>query len=586
MDRRKIKRHRPVLITTLLLAGLMGPSGNAQVPVPTQAPTQTVPSATDPPVVLPPRVGISGESVLLSLEDVIALALKSNPNITIAQLEADVAEFTTAAARGVYDPALLSESFFEHRITPIASIIGGGANGQTQQDALTGSAGVRGLVPKTGGSFQALFSSSRLTTDNQFVTLNPQFPANFSASFTQPLGRGLTIDTTRRQIEIASRTELLSEAQLRREAIDSLTAVEQAYWNMAFAHRNLDVQRQALAQARRQVESNRRQAEQGLLADIDIVEAETQAATFEQNLYAAQEAVSRAENTLKLLISPDRSDPLWNREIVPATPLAPAAPDVELGAAVAAALTNRPELDQVAANIQINEVEQRFHRDQGRPQVDLVGSYALSGLAGSIADRGPNLITAGNAVLQERVNQLSAQLGLPALPPPGTGPGIPSAFVGGFGQSFQTLAEGAYPVARLDLRVGLPFGNRVASANLARTLVQREQLRVQRDQLQGVIEADVRNAMQAVRSAQARVTAAGVARTSAQRQYESEQRRFDTGLSTVFLVLQRQTDAVAAQARELQAQVDLATAIATLRRATGETLGAHNITVLRQRVRP
>ena len=91
MDRRKIKRHRPVLITTLLLAGLMGPSGNAQVPVPTQAPTQTVPSSTDPPVVLPPRVGISGESVLLSLEDVIALALKSNPNITIAQLEADVA---------------------------------------------------------------------------------------------------------------------------------------------------------------------------------------------------------------------------------------------------------------------------------------------------------------------------------------------------------------------------------------------------------------------------------------------------------------------------------------------------------------
>ena len=586
MDRRKTKRHRPVLITTLLLAGLIGPSGNAQVPAPSQAAPLTAPPSTEPPVVLPPRVGITGPAELLSLDDVIALALKSNANITVARLESDIAEFNTAAARGVYDPALVSENFFEHRVTPVASIIGGGANGQTQQDSATGSAGVRGLIPRTGGSFQALFSSSRLTTDNQFVTLNPQFPANFSASFTQPLGRGLTIDITRRQIEIASRTETLSEAQLRREAIDALTGVEQAYWNLAFAHRNLDVQRQALAQSGRQVESNRRQAEQGVLADIDIVEAETQAALFEQNLYAAQEAVTRAENALKLLIVPDRTAALWNREIVPVTPLTPEAPDVELGTAIAAALMNRPELDQLTANLGINQVEERFHRDQGRPQIDLVGSYAISGLAGSLADRGANPITAGSAVLQDRVNQLSAQLGLPPLPAPDAGPGIPSAFLGGYGQSFQTLVDGAYPTARLDLRIGLPFGNRVASANLARTLVQREQLRVQRDQVQGAIEAEVRNGMQAVRSAEARVAAAGVARASAQRLYESEQRRFETGLSTVFLVLQRQTDAVSAQARELQAQADLASAIATLRRATGETLETHNVTVLRNRERP
>lgn len=147
----------------------------------------------------------------------------------------------------------------------MASLIGGGANGQTQQDAATGALGVRGLVPKTGGSFQALFSSSRLSTDNQFVTLNPQFPANFSVSFTQPLGRGLTIDTARRQSEIASRNEAVSEAQLRRQAIDALTNVEHAYWDLVVAHRNLEVQRQALAQARRQVESNPSQRRAGVV---------------------------------------------------------------------------------------------------------------------------------------------------------------------------------------------------------------------------------------------------------------------------------------------------------------------------------
>ena len=54
------------------------------------------------------------------------------------------------------------------------------------------------------------------------------------------------------------------------------------------------MQRQALDQARQQVESNRRRVERGLLAAIDVVEAETQAAVFEQEVYRAQEAVTRA----------------------------------------------------------------------------------------------------------------------------------------------------------------------------------------------------------------------------------------------------------------------------------------------------
>jgi outer membrane protein TolC len=97
--------------------------------------------------------------------------------------------------------------------------------------------------------------------------------------------------------------------------------------------------------------------------------------------------------------------------------------------------------------------------------------------------------------------------------------------------------------------------------------------------LQQTIEADVRNLLQAVRSAEARLNAAAAARSSTEQQYESEQRRLQAGLSTVFLVLQRQTDLIAARGRELQAQTDLNRAIANFRRATGETLQVHNISI-------
>jgi outer membrane protein TolC len=91
------------------------------------------------------------------------------------------------------------------------------------------------------------------------------------------------------------------------------------------------------------------------------------------------------------------------------------------------------------------------------------------------------------------------------------------------------------------------------------------------------IEADVRNSMQAVASAQARLTATSVASRSAAEQYASEQRQLQAGTSTVFLVLQRQTDLISARNREVRARADVAEAVSNFERATARTIEAHNI---------
>ena len=91
------------------------------------------------------------------------------------------------------------------------------------------------------------------------------------------------------------------------------------------------------------------------------------------------------------------------------------------------------------------------------------------------------------------------------------------------------------------------------------------------------IEADVRNSMQAVASAQARLAATSVASRSASEQYASEQRQLQAGTSTVFLVLQRQTDFISARNREVRARADVAEAISNFERATARTIEAYNI---------
>ena len=535
-----------------------------------QAPQRPLPSAD--------RVGVDvSDQLPLSLNDAIRLALKNSNDIDESRIDVQIAEYSLKAARGVYDPLLSSENYYERTTTPTSSTLGGaGASGAVTQTDMTGSARLGGFSPWAGGAYQLDFSSTRLTTTNQNVRLNPQFPTAFTLTYTQPLIRGLRFDVNRRNIEIARKNLSLSDAQFRQRAIDIITQVEQAYWDLAFALRNLQVQIDAVKQARLQVESNQRLVDKGVLAPIDIVAASTQVTTFEQNVYTAQESVTQAENTLKTLILPDRTEAMWSRAITPVTPVSLEAPRVPLETAVKAALANRPDLAQLKTSADINRINVRYYRDQTKPQVDLVGTYTTVGLAGTLV---PSSSTgSSNSALTQRVNDLSVLLGLQPLPATTTSSVAP-ALIGGYGQSLRNLIDQSYPTTRVGVRISLPLRNRTAEANLGSALALGHRIDDQFKQAEQLVEADVRNSLQSVRSAEARLAAAAATRSSAEQQYASEQRQFRAGTTTLFLVLQRQTDLLAASARELEAQTALNKAISQLHRATGNTLTANNVAV-------
>jgi HAE1 family hydrophobic/amphiphilic exporter-1 len=257
------------------------------------------------------------------------------------------------------------------------------------------------------------------------------------------------------------------------------------------------------------------------------------------------------------------------------------APRVPLEQAVNAALRSRPELAQLQTNAEINQIDTRFFRDQTKPQIDLIGTYTLVGLAGSLTAAGTGGGTSSNAQLRTRVNELSTLAGLPPLDTTtgGTGSTVTPNLIGGYSKSLSNLIGQDYPTYRVGVRVELPLRNRTAQANLGRSLAQGGFIQNQRAQAEQLIEAEVRNATQTLRSAEARLQAAASTRASTEQQYESEQRQFRAGTTTVFLVLQRQNEVLAARGRELQAQTDLNKAIADFQRATGNTLEANNVAV-------
>jgi len=529
------------------------------VPNPAILPAEPPPIAPNfvaPPRPLPSteRVGVDPANQLpLTLEQAVELALRNNNDIDTSRNDVQIAEFNLRGARGIYDPIIASEGYYESATIPTASLIGGAVNGAVTQTRFFGTGGVSGFTPWFGGNYSARFDSSRTTTSNTNSFLNPQFPTVLNLSYTQPLFRDLRTDVNRRQIAIARKNLSLSDAQFRQRAIEVITQVEQAYWNLAFSLRNLQVQIDAVKQARTQLESNQRQVAKGVLAPIDVVAATAQITTFEQGVYTAQEDVTRSENTLKTLLLADRTTADWSRPITPVSPITLEPPRVGLPAALTEALKNRPEITQLDTNAEINKINEEYFRDQTKPQIDLVATYTSQGLAGAET---------------------------PAAINPNTGLSrVPGNLVGGYLNSLGNLLAQDYPTYRVGVAISLPWGNTTAKANLGRTLVEGTRIGNQKAQTEQIIEAEVRNALQAIRSAEARLAAAAASRTSSEQLLASEQRRFAAGTTTTYLVLERQNELLAARGRELQAQTDLNRAISEFNRATGSTLTANNVTV-------
>ena len=503
----------------------------------------------------------------LTMREAISMALDNNKDIEVTRENVRIAEFDLKAARGVYEPRFSGQTYYEKATVPNISFFSPTIT-KTTTDNFVGNAGFIGYVPKFGTVLNATINNQRAATDNPISIISPQYNSNVTFSVTQPIFRGRSFDQNRRTIEIAKRNLSLTDTQFRQRSIEIITNVQRAYWDLTYALRNLQVQRDSLRDAKDQMEHNRRLVEEGQLAPIDIVAADTQVANFEQAVYDALNVVAQAENNLKNLISPDRNNTIWGESLTPVDPVDLDAPRTTLTEALNVAIQNRPELEINQAQKDINSIDQRFFREQTKPQVDLLASYSTAGVGGSLNSgfTNPllrNCVAGSTDPTCEQAAIAQAQL-LQA--------------VGGATSTYTDILSNKYPTFRVGVQFNLPlFGDKTAKAQLGRSLVEGERLQTQREQIEQNIQVDVRNALQVLRTAEARLRSAAIARENSAKQYESEQRKLDAGQSDIYRVLERQTALSTARSNELRAQTELNKAIADLQRATGNALKENNV---------
>jgi HAE1 family hydrophobic/amphiphilic exporter-1 len=255
---------------------------------------------------------------------------------------------------------------------------------------------------------------------------------------------------------------------------------------------------------------------------------------------------------------------VWTSKIVPLESFEIQPVALPLEEALRLARDNRPELQQLLLQKDINATNIEFFRNQAKPQVDAFVTYSPSGLGGDPTAATFRRDSLGNIILDSNGNPISS---------------VDPDFRGGYGTSLKNLLSNKYHSLQAGITIQIPWKNRVAEANLGRAREQTKQLDLQLRKQTQDIETQIRNDVQAIEFARMRIEAARAQQQYAEQQLEGEKKRFEAGLQTTFFVLQRQTDLAIAKGEYIRALTDYNKLVAALQRDIGTTLTNNNIEV-------
>ena len=486
-------------------------------------------SATTPPAQGPVR--------RMSIDDAVATAIEQNLDLQVQRFNPQLQDLSTDQFKAAYTPNFVSTVSTSDSTQPSTNILSGGtASGITTGQSLF-NFGVASLTNWGGGNYDVRWNNGRNTTNNQFSTFNPQLSSSLSATYTQPLLRNFKIDGTRQQLLVSQKNKEISDVQLQQSVSVTVRNVRNAYYDLTYALGNLAVQRQSLDLAQQSLKDNRARVEIGTMAPLDIVQAEAEVATREESVILAEAAIDRAQDTLRALVfNPDSAD-FWSARIEPTETVTFQPTTVDVEGAVKNALGQRTDIVNARKNLEVNDVNIRYFRNQSLPDVTASVNYNARATGGLQVSRARDPIT-----------------GLP------TGDIISSVEQSYFNTLGKTFS-GDFPGWTLQVDLAYPIGKSTQEAQLARARLQNTQAERQIQSLELQVATQVREYGRQVQTNAKRVDATRSSRVLAERRLEAEEKKYQAGMTSSFFVLQAQRDLNVARNSELLALIEYAKSV-------------------------
>ncbi len=439
-------------------------------------------------------------------------------------------------ASGSFDPSLSVNFSYDRVTSPLNSkIVSGRYDVLGKNTAFSAS---YAQMFSLGTSYSLTLNGQQQSSTQQNLRFNPAAVTRFALGINQPLLNGFGRTTNERYIIVARNNTKVAEDVFRLQLINTVVAVENAYWDLAALQESIRVAEQSLSVAEQLYKDNKIRLEVGTMSPLDVTSAESEVAARTRDLTVARTNLQLQEATLKNMLVKKVGPEVDTARIVIRDPMPqPKKADIpEIDIALANAFETRPELRQAEINLRNQDVSVRFTEDALKPSFSVFGFYAGSGLQGTSAD---------------------------------TNSGILDAFGEGFKDPYPEYAGG--------FSLNIPLRNRTAQADNLRSQLEKNQLLIGQQRSRNTIALEVRKAIIGLIQGQAQVEAAHKAASLAKEIWEGEKNKLEAGASTSYQVILRERDYTSAQQAEVAAMITYAKAMVEMDRARGITLDRNGI---------
>jgi outer membrane protein TolC len=402
-----------------------------------------------------------------------------------------------------------------------------------------------------GTYFEVDWDNSRQTSNSPYNTLNPQLYSSMRVLFQQQLLAGFGLGPNLRFLRIAKTNQKISDIAFRAQVIATVTQISDIYWDLVSAYDDEQVGERSVAFATETLNTSRKQLELQAIPAMDVLKAEGELATREQDLTVARTNLELQELYMKNAITRSLDDPILEEmPVVPTDHIGnQAQPDSEpIQDTIAAALKNRTELQESTLDLKNRELSRKTARNALLPTLGLYGFYEGTGYGGT---PNPAYLTTGNTVNAP----------------------------GGAGGTIENALNNSSPEYQVGFQLSIPLRNRVAKADQYRTELEYRQSQVYAEELKKRIRIEVRSARYALEQGASRVDAARHARDLAQKTLDIMQQEQKLGAGSNQQTLSAEHDLAVAESALVTAETAYEKARIEVRRATGTVLEEYGISI-------
>jgi outer membrane protein TolC len=477
------------------------------------------------------------------------------------------------------DPTFFLNAQFQHQTAPLTSNFTTAtatnflvtsyknANFGVQQGFLTGTSVSLGMGNTLG--------YKQNSPNNDF---NPVDQGSLSFSITQNLLNGFGVKVNNRAIRIAKNQLHISDLTFKEQVISTVNNVVNLYWDLVAFNDSLKVKQQTLELNTQLYNDNKRRADLGALAEIDIIQAEAEMKTSQQDVVTAETQVLQQEAILKSVLTRNGfSNPaVVGARLVPTDHFNvpsqdPVRPTQDL---VSEAFQKRPEIEQSQVGLEDARINMLGTKNNLLPSLSVFANLSNNGLAGSV----------NTLPLQTTVSCTPLLNGCPAsgftpITVVRNASNVNGFFLGGYGTFLNQLFSRNFPNYSAGFQLNVPIRNRANQADLITDELNYRQSQIQDKQLQNNIKLNVINAQTALTQARAAYETAVQARKLQEQVLAGERRKYELGTSTILNVVIVQRDTTAREIAEVDARNQYIKARTALDNVLGRTLEVQNVDI-------